>query len=114
MASRSNARYLAPLALGAFAIVFLIVFVSTGSDGGSEAPKAAPARTAPRPAASRTSTTTTTTPRFSTERVYTVRSGDILSTIAEKTGVSVDRLQQLNPDVDPQALVAGQKLKLRP
>ena len=44
---------------------------------------------------------------------YTVRSGDTLAGIARKTGISAERLQELNPTVDPQALVSGQKLKLR-
>ena len=38
---------------------------------------------------------------------------DTLEAIAAKTGLTVGRLQALNPQVDPQALVAGQRLKLR-
>jgi LysM repeat protein len=45
--------------------------------------------------------------------VYIVQSGDTLSGIAEETGVSVAELQALNPDIDPQILVSGQKIKLR-
>lgn len=44
---------------------------------------------------------------------YVVQNGDTLTSIARKTGVSVQRLQQLNPDVDPQILVSGERLKLR-
>ena len=44
---------------------------------------------------------------------YTVKSGDTLGRIAEQTGVEVELLQELNPAVDPQALVAGQKIQLR-
>ena len=44
---------------------------------------------------------------------YTVKTGDTLGAIAEKTGTDVERLQELNPELDPQALVAGQKIKLR-
>ncbi|MBV9214049.1 MAG: LysM peptidoglycan-binding domain-containing protein, partial [Actinobacteria bacterium] len=47
------------------------------------------------------------------QTVYVVQTGDTLATIASKTGVSVDRLQQLNPQLDPQALVSGQQIKLR-
>jgi LysM repeat protein len=43
-----------------------------------------------------------------------VKAGDSLLAIAEKTGVPTDQLQRLNPDVDPQVLVPGQRLKLRP
>ena len=44
---------------------------------------------------------------------YTVKLGDTLGLISEKTGVPVERLQELNPDLDPQELVVGQKIKLR-
>jgi len=44
---------------------------------------------------------------------YVVQNGDTLTSIAEKTGVSVSRIQELNPGVDPQILVSGEKLKLR-
>jgi len=33
--------------------------------------------------------------------------------IAEKTGVPVERLQELNPELDPQNLIVGQRVKLR-
>jgi LysM repeat protein len=44
---------------------------------------------------------------------YTVKSGDTLTSIAADTGVPVVKIQELNPDVDPQILVTGQELKLR-
>jgi LysM repeat protein len=46
-------------------------------------------------------------------KTYTVETGDTLTAIAEETGVSVDKILELNPDVDPQILVAGETLKLR-
>jgi len=45
-------------------------------------------------------------------RSYVVKSGDSLSAISARTGVSVDALQRLNPDADPQALHVGERLKL--
>jgi LysM repeat protein len=42
-----------------------------------------------------------------------VENGDTLTSIAHETGVPVVRIQQLNPEVDPQVLVSGEKLKLR-
>ncbi|HKF80363.1 MAG TPA: LysM domain-containing protein [Thermoleophilaceae bacterium] len=42
-----------------------------------------------------------------------MKTGDTLGGIAAKTGVSVDKLQELNPGLDPQGLVSGQKVKLR-
>ena len=44
---------------------------------------------------------------------YTIETGDTLGAISEQTGVPVETLQQLNPELDPQALIAGQKIKLR-
>lgn len=46
-------------------------------------------------------------------RFYVVQNGDTLTSIARKTGVSVDRIEALNPGIDPQILVSGEKLKLR-
>lgn len=58
-------------------------------------------------------TTTTARPKVQQAKTYTVRSGDVLSAIAEKTGVPLDRLLDLNADLDPQVLRAGQKIRLR-
>jgi len=44
---------------------------------------------------------------------YEVKSGDTLISIAHEMGVSVARIEELNPEVDPQILVAGEQLKLR-
>jgi LysM repeat protein len=44
---------------------------------------------------------------------YEVKSGDTLISIAHETGVPVVRIQELNPEVDPQILIAGEQLKLR-
>lgn len=44
---------------------------------------------------------------------YVVQSGDTLTSIAHQTGVPVAVIIRLNPGVDPQILVSGEKLKLR-
>ncbi|MDP9490842.1 MAG: LysM peptidoglycan-binding domain-containing protein [Actinomycetota bacterium] len=44
--------------------------------------------------------------------VYSVRSGDTLGVIAERLGTSVDRLMELNPGIDPQALRVGQPIRV--
>jgi LysM repeat protein len=44
---------------------------------------------------------------------YVIKSGDTLTAIAHATGVSVAKIERLNPEVDPQILIAGEKLKLR-
>ena len=46
-------------------------------------------------------------------KTYTIKSGDSLSAIAAKFGVTVDDLERRNSDVDPNALVAGDELKIR-
>jgi LysM repeat protein len=47
------------------------------------------------------------------KKVYVVKEGDTLTGIAVSNGVSVAAIERLNPDLDPQALIPGQKLKLR-
>jgi LysM repeat protein len=44
---------------------------------------------------------------------YEIESGDTLISIAHQTGVPVRTIEALNPEVDPQILVAGEELKLR-
>ncbi|HSD01423.1 MAG TPA: LysM domain-containing protein [Gaiellales bacterium] len=45
--------------------------------------------------------------------VWIVRSGDTLGEISVKTGIDESTLLQLNPDLDPQALLEGQRIALR-
>jgi LysM repeat protein len=47
------------------------------------------------------------------QKLYIVKPGDSLSTIAEEVNVSVEKLQQLNPDIDPQALRSGARVRIR-
>ena len=47
------------------------------------------------------------------QKKYVVQSGDTLTSIAHKTGIPVAELQALNPEVDPQILIAGETLKLQ-
>jgi LysM repeat protein len=105
---RGIARLFAVIAIAAFVIAFLIVLGNskiTSGSGGSTAPASA--------ATSTPTTPSKTTSRFAHRRTYTVRAGDTLGAIAIKTGVSLSTLEDLNPGLDPQGLVAGQKLKLR-
>jgi LysM repeat protein len=44
---------------------------------------------------------------------YIVQNGDTLSSISQETGVPVSQILKLNPGVDPQILISGEKLKLR-
>ena len=109
---RSSARLLAPIALVAFALAFFLVI--TGSDTPDDNDNGRD-RSGQR-AGNGTETTTTTTGDSEsrpTARFYTVKTGDTLAAIAETVGVPVETLLELNPDLDPQALVSGQKIRLR-
>jgi LysM repeat protein len=44
---------------------------------------------------------------------YRVKLNDTLGLIAEQTGVPVEQLEALNPDLDPQNLIVGQRIRLR-
>ena len=46
-------------------------------------------------------------------RTYTIQSGDTLASIATRTGTTVDRLEQLNPGIDPAALHVGEKIRVQ-
>jgi LysM repeat protein len=111
MPSRTSARYLAPAALVAAAVAVYLVGFSGGSDSGSDS--GTPASTT-QTAKDTGTTRTTSTAAKPTAKTYTVQAGDVLSSIADKTGVSVERLQQLNPNADAQSLRIGQTLKLTP
>jgi LysM repeat protein len=45
--------------------------------------------------------------------VWIVHTGDTLGKISVKTGIDVTTLQTLNPDLDPQTLLEGQRIALR-
>ncbi|HEY2602504.1 MAG TPA: LysM domain-containing protein [Thermoleophilaceae bacterium] len=104
---KAAARLFAVLALAAFVIAFLVVLGNSGVTHNSTT-TAPPTTSAPT-----TTNQTTSTSKFAHRRTYVVKSGDTLGAIAIKTGVSVSSLEDLNPGLDPQGLVAGQKLKLR-
>jgi LysM repeat protein len=105
MAGRSPARFLAPLALVAFAFaLFMVISSSGGGSGGDEEPASNS-----QPAA--TSTPSPDKPRRK-RRFYVVKAGDTPSGIAEKTGVTLEQLEEENPDLDPQLLAPGQRIKL--
>lgn len=69
--------------------------------------------TSTRPVLSTGATTATTRAAGSKKRFYTVQTGDTFGTIAAKVGISVERLQALNPGVSSNALQVGQKLRTR-
>ncbi len=52
-------------------------------------------------------------PAQSSKPYYVVKRGDVLSGISQKTGVNLDLLRELNPNLDPLGLVPGQRVRLR-
>ena len=103
---RNPARFLAPIALIAFSFA-LYSLVQDGRDnsGGSSNGNATATATA-----TSTSKKKSSSSSKKKRKTYTVKSGDTLSGIAEKTGVSLETLNELNPNAD--TLSPGQKLRL--
>jgi LysM repeat protein len=99
------ARIIALAALVAAVIAIIVVASNTdlSSDSGNKGPQQAhPHKQKQQQKQTRTK-----------KKTYTVQSGDTLISIAHKTHVPVAELQALNPEVDPQILVAGEVLKLQ-
>src|SRR5688572_2814162 len=107
---RSPARLLAPISLVVFVLALLIVIASSGTDESSDSGGNATQQT---DQISTTGETTTTAEPQVSGNFYTVKTGDTLAGIAAEVGVPVTRLQELNPELDPQALVSGQKIRIR-
>lgn len=102
--SSATARALAASAL-VIGFLALVIAVAASLGGGSSGPNGpVPARQA----AQKQARGRNASPRF-----YVIETGDTLSSIAHRTGVPVVRIQKLNPGVDPQILIAGEKLKLK-
>jgi LysM repeat protein len=106
--ARNSARLLAPVALGLFALLFFVVIFSSGSDDGPTKPDRTAAKAKRASKQTRRSGASGRGPA-----IYTVKTGDNLPGIANKTGLTVERIQELNPALDPYGLQSGQKIKLR-
>jgi LysM repeat protein len=104
---RSIGRWLAPVALITCAVAVYVVVDNTllKNDNASN---------------SNGTTQTTTTKSTSKKsakghkrrRAYVVKSGDTLSAISIKTGVSMTTIQRLNPKLQADTLHAGQRVRL--
>jgi LysM repeat protein len=96
--SKSPARFVAPVALAVVAVVLIVVVTSSISGGGDESKQAAKQEKKSEGPG---------------DKYYIVQPGDSFSVIAEKEGIDQELLEQLNPDLDPQALAPGQQVRLR-
>lgn len=99
----SPARFIAPIALLAAVLATILVISSATSD---KQTVSAPATATAKVVANK--------PKHLLRRSYIVKTGDTLSGIADKAGISLETIQTLNPDLDAVALHAGQKVKLVP
>ena len=116
-AARINvARIAAPAVFLVAVIVVVSLLFQSGMVGGGEkaagdgsgnAPAAAKSGS-PKAKTSPTSGAGTTTKT----KAYVVKAGDTPSGIAEKYGVSLSELEELNPDKDFTTLIVGEKLKV--
>jgi LysM repeat protein len=109
----SPARLIAPTALVVFAITALVIIATAG--GSDHKSDSGPTKAEQRDLHLRKSRArrARAPSRRLTQSVYIVRTGDTLGSIAEKAGLTVERLQELNPSLDPQNLLSGQRIKLR-
>jgi len=101
--SSAPARIVAVTALALAAIVVIVAIASSlGGGRSSSGGHGHRGKTAHR-----------SQPRHRVPATYEVQSGDTLVSIAHRTGVPVREIEALNPQVDPQILIAGETLKLR-
>jgi LysM repeat protein len=98
-------RLLAPIALIAAAVVVVVVVTGSLGDSDGNGDRERPAK--------EQQANGDDSSEEGEEEFYVVQPGDSFSTIAEEQDIPEDRLQQLNPDLDPQALAPGQRVKLR-
>jgi LysM repeat protein len=101
MAARNRARYLAPIALTAtIAATYLVVHNGLATTPKPPVTQAARQQDSPKH-------------QFAHVKMYTVQPGETLTSISVKTGISLATLESLNPNINPDSLQAGQRLRLR-
>ena len=106
-----NLRLLAPVAVGVFAVALLVILATSGALFGGGAGQSAGSSS---PSADREGERSERRrPRRERSSSYTIRAGDTLGSIADEKNLSVDKILELNPQLDPQALSAGQRIRLR-
>lgn len=108
-------HYVLPALLALLFLGSLLVIVTSGGDDDSTGPTDRPpgsSTTATTRTTATSTTATSTTPASASDRFDKVRPGDTPTSIAQRAGISTERLLELNPSVDPTALKPGQTLKL--
>jgi hypothetical protein len=105
-------RYVLPVLLALLMVGSFLILVTNGGGDGSAGAVDRPARPSP-PVPSRTSPVPAVAAAPG-QRFTKVQAGDTPTSIAERAGISTQRLLELNPSVQPDALKPGQTLKLLP
>jgi LysM repeat protein len=106
---RSPLRILAPAAVVVFGLAAIIAIATTSGSGGGGGNQSTKLERQDLGAKKRLGRRKVLVSRGT----YIVKRNDTFGSIADKTGIPVDRLLELNPDLDPQALGEGQKIKLK-
>jgi hypothetical protein len=91
-------------------IIVIIVIATSGGGGDSGSADTATIPGAPTPGAD---TKDPKVQKALANGKWEVEEGDTLTAIADDTGIDEDTLITLNPDIDPQALLPGQHVKLK-
>jgi LysM repeat protein len=110
------ARFAAPAAFLA-ALTIAVLLIRSGLGGSGATTKVTtPAKTAAATtrAATTVRTSTASTPTTTTgASFYLVQRGDTYGSIATRYGISVQRLESLNPGVSSNSLSIGQKIRVK-
>ena len=93
---RRIARFVVPLLFAAVVAAVMIVILDAHRSAGAHPRASSPAHVHAR----------------HVRAFWTVRPGNTLAQIAAQTGLTLNRLEVLNPDVDPNGLLPGERLKL--
>jgi LysM repeat protein len=111
---RSPLRILAPVALIVFALALVVIISTAGGSGGGGGTSSSSAEKARDLGSGTTKSKKSKSSRDKLPKsVYIVKSGDTLGSISQKVGVSVTKLQELNPNLDQFSLAPGQRIKIR-
>jgi LysM repeat protein len=116
---RELTRFGAPAAFLA-AVTIAVILIKAGLSGGNDTspttvgvlPTAAPTTTQAHTTTKLVLTQRGTTTTAAGAEYYVIKSGDTLGTIAVKYDTTVEDLLRLNPDVDPNALHPGDRLRV--
>ena len=109
-------HYVLPALLTLLILGTFFIFVTSGGSDDELVDRPARSTTPTSTSTSTTAARPTTTPKpavpASSGRFTKVQPGDTPTSIADRSGISTERLLELNPSVDPEALKPGQTLKL--